>query len=174
MAQTNYHAQDMDIKLTGTSNLHPWEMKANGGASEASFIIDKGKLSSVSKLTFSLPVINLESGHRAMDKNTYKALHTDINPDISYVLTSAKVIATSGNNYRLDCIGKMTIAGTTNVTELLAIEFYDPSDQGFTVTGIKKMKMTDYNIAPPKALPGTLKTGNDISISYKVKLKNNS
>jgi polyisoprenoid-binding protein YceI len=171
-AQKNYHTQAVDIKLNGTSNLHDWEMKAVSGTSDASFIVDNGKVTSLSKMDFSLPVKNLKSGHSAMDKNTYKALNNDANPNISFVLISAVVIATGENNYKLNCVGKMTIAGTTNQTELLATGIYNPADKSFTVTGIKKMKMTDYKVTPPKALLGTLKTGDEISISYNVKFKN--
>ncbi|MCW3106452.1 MAG: YceI family protein [Segetibacter sp.] len=171
IAQTSYHGQVFDIKLTGTSNLHDWEMKAASGTSDASIVVDDGKVISLSKMNFSLPVKNLKSGRGAMDKNTYLALKTDANPNISFVLTSATVIAAGGNNYQLNCVGKMTIAGTTNQTELLATGIYDRADKSFTITGVKKMKMTDYHVKPPKALLGTLKTGNDISISYNVKFK---
>ncbi|MDB5207449.1 MAG: YceI family protein [Flavisolibacter sp.] len=169
--QINYHTQVLDIKLNGTSNLHDWEMKAVSGTSDVSFVVDNGKVTSLSKMNFSLPVKNLKSGKGGMDKNTYKALKSDANPNIAFVLTSATVKATGGNNYQLTCVGKMTIAGTTNQTELLANGTYNPTDKSFTVTGLKKMKMTDYNVQPPKALLGTIKTGNDISISYNVKFK---
>jgi polyisoprenoid-binding protein YceI len=171
IAQTNYHSQAVDIKLNGTSNLHDWEMKAGSGTGDASFVVDNGKVTSLSKMNFSLPVKNLKSGHGAMDNNTYKALNQDANPNISFVLTSATVIATGGNNYKLNCVGRMTIAGTTNQTELLATGIYNPADKSFTVTGIKKMKMTDYKVKPPKALFGTITTGDNISISYNVKFK---
>jgi polyisoprenoid-binding protein YceI len=171
IGQTNYHTQVVDIKLNGTSNLHDWEMKAVSGTSDASFVVDNGKITSLSKMNFSLPVKNLKSGHGAMDKNTYKALNNDVNPNISFVLTSATIIPAGANNYKLSCVGKMTIAGTTNQTELLATGIYNPADKSFTITGIKKMKMTDYKVKPPKALLGTIKTGDDISISYNVKFK---
>ena len=171
MTQTNYRTQIVDIKLNGTSNLHDWEMKAVSGTGVASFVVANGKVTSLSKLNFSLPVKNLKSGKSGMDKNTYKALNTDANPNISFVLTSATVVSTGGNNYRLNCQGKMSIAGRTNQTELVATGLYNPADKSFTVTGIKKMKMTDYNVKPPTALLGTIRTGNDITISYNLKFK---
>jgi hypothetical protein len=171
IAQTNYSTKAVDIKLNGTSNLHDWEMKAVSGTSAASFVVTNGKVTSLSRLSFSLPAKNLKSGKSAMDKNTYKALNTDANPNISFVLTSATVVSTGGNNYKLNCQGKMSIAGKTNQTELVATGIYNPADKSFTVTGVKKMKMTDYNVKPPTALLGTIKTGNDITISYNLKFK---
>jgi polyisoprenoid-binding protein YceI len=171
MAQTNYRTQVIDIKLNGTSNLHDWEMKAVTGTSAASFVVTNGKVTSLSKLNFSLPVKNLKSGKSRMDKNTYKALNTDANPNISFVLTSGTVVSTGGNNYKLNCQGKMSIAGKTNQTELVASGIYNPADKSFTVTGVKKMKMTDYNVKPPTVLFGTITTGDAISISYNLKFK---
>ena len=171
IAQTNYHTQVVDIKLNGTSNIHDWEMKAVSATSDASFVVENGKIISLSKMKFILPVRNLKSGHRAMDKNTYKAMNTESNPNISFELTSATVITEAINNYKLNCLGKMTIAGVTNQTELIATGIYDPSDKSFTITGVKKMKMTDYQVKPPRILLGSIKTGDNISISYNIKFK---
>lgn len=170
IAQTNYESHSMDISLKGTSTLHDWEMKAATGVSEAEFTVgESGNITSLSKLSFTLPAKNLKSGHTAMDKNTYKALKTSANPSISFVLTSAKVTSEGSNNYLLNCIGTMSIAGTTKQTDLVATAKYNPDDKSFTVTGVKKMKMTDYDVKPPTVMLGTIKTGNDISIAYNLK-----
>ena len=95
-AQTNYRTNVVDIKLNGTSNLHDWQMKAVSGTSAASFVVTNGKVTSLSKLDFSLPVKSLKSGKSGMDKNTYKALNSDANPNISFVLTSGTVVSTGG------------------------------------------------------------------------------
>ena len=172
VAQTVYQTQVMDIRLQGTSNLHDWEMKAIKGESEASFTVDsKNKITSLNKLSFTLPAKNLKSKHNQMDKNTYKALNTDKNPNISFVLSSATVTPTGDNNYKLNSIGKLTIAGITKQTELLATGKFNPADKTFTVSGSEKMKMTDYKVAPPKAMLGTITTGNDITILYNLKFK---
>ena len=170
IAQTSYESHSMDISLKGTSTLHDWEMKAATGSSEAEFTLGAdGKITSLTKLSFTLPAKNLKSGHTAMDKNTYRALKTGDNPNISFVLTSATVTSGGSNNYLLDCVGTMSIAGTTKQTDLEATARYNPSDKSFTVTGVKKMKMTDYNVKPPTVMLGTIKTGNDISIAYNLK-----
>ncbi|MEO6454688.1 MAG: YceI family protein [Ginsengibacter sp.] len=170
IAQTTYESHLMDISLTGTSTLHDWEMKTATGTSEAEFTVGAdGKITSLSKLSFTLPAVSLKSGHKVMDKNTYKALKTAANPNISFVLTSATVISEGDNNYLLNCNGALTIAGSTKATDLIATAKYNPADKSFTVTGVKKMKMTDYNVKPPTVMLGAIKTGNDISIAYNLK-----
>ena len=169
-AQTVFQSQLIDVRLTGTSTLHDWEMKAAKGSSEVAFVLDPtGKITSISRLSFTLPATSLKSEHTAMDNNTYKALNTDKNPNISFILTSGTVTSTGGNNYQINCVGRLTIAGTVKETDLIAVGKYNPADNSFTVTGVKKMKMTDYNVKPPTVMLGTIKTGNDIAISYNLK-----
>ena len=169
-AQVAFQAKAVTISLTGTSTLHDWEMKTATGSSEAAFTVDAtDKIVSISKLSFTLPVATLKSEHTMMDNNTYKALNTDKNPNISFVLTSGTVTPTGGDNYQLNCVGKLTIAGTVKETDLVAVGKYNPADKSFTVTGVKKMKMTDYNVKPPTVMLGAIKTGNDIAISYNLK-----
>lgn len=168
-AQVAFKPQSINISLTGTSTLHDWEMKANQGSTDAVFVISGDKLTSISKLSFSLPVTNLKSDSKAMDKNTYKAMNTDKNPNIQFQLTSSSITPAGANKYNIKAIGKLTISGTTKDTELNATGVYNPADKSLTVTGTKSMKMTDFNVKPPTVMLGTIKTGNDIKIAYNLK-----
>jgi len=169
IGQSKFSSKNIEIKLTGTSSLHDWEMNADNGISEAQITIgENNKITSLTGLSFTLASKSLKSDHSLMDKNTYKALKADKNPNISFVLSSATLTPAEGNNYNLKCIGKLTIAGTTNETELLATGKYNPADKSFTVTGTKKMRMTDYQVKPPTVMLGTIKTGNDIAITYNI------
>ena len=169
-AQANFHAQVTNISLTGTSTLHDWEMKAANGKSEATFIVDaNGNITSLTRLNFTLPAKNLKSKNTMMDNNTYKALDANSNPNITFVLSRATVTPKGNNTYILNCTGKLTIAGTTRETDLVATGRYNPNDHSFTVSGSEKMKMTDFNVKPPTVMMGTIKTGNDIAIAYNLK-----
>lgn len=170
VAQTTFLARSMSLSLTGTSTLHDWEMKAAGGSSDVACVVDAtGKVTDISKLNFSIPTKNLKSEHTLMDDNTYKALNADKAPTITFVLTSGTVTSLGNNNYQFNCLGKLTIAGTTRETDLVATARYNPADQSITVTGVKKMRMTDYNVKPPTVMMGTIKTGNDIAITYNLR-----
>jgi len=106
-----------------------------------------------------------------MDRNTYKALHTKKTPNISFVLLSGNVTSTGQNTYELKGIGNLTIAGTTIETDLVATLKYNPADKTFSCTGTKKFKMTQYGVKPPTVMMGTIKTGDEISISYTLTIK---
>ena len=106
-----------------------------------------------------------------MDNNTYKALNTSKNPNITFVLTSGNVTSVGVNKYQLNGMGKLTIAGKTLQTDLVTILTYNPADKSFSCTGVKKFKMTEYGVKPPTIFMGTIKTGDEISIAYNLNIK---
>lgn len=172
-AQVKYHAQAIDLKVSGTSTLHDWDIKSSKGQVDASISVADNKVT-FSGLSFSVPAESLKSGHGAMDKNTYKALNTQKNPNISFVLLSANVTPVSANTYQLKGIGKLTIAGKTMQTDLVTTLKYNPADNSFLCTGTKKFKMSEYGVKPPTVMFGTIKTGDDISISYNLTIISNN
>jgi hypothetical protein len=170
-AEVKYQARTASILIKGTSTLHDWEMKSNEGKCEALFILGaNNKLNSLTALKFNLLSKTLKSGNGMMDNNTYKALKTDAHATISFVVSSASVTQVDQFNYQIKCQGKLTIAGTTKDTELLAVGKVNPADNSLNISGTKKMKMTEYNVQPPTVMMGTIKTGDEISITYSLKL----
>lgn len=169
-AQTRFYEQALSMSIKGTSTLHDWEMKSEKGDVEAAIDITSDKIT-FSSLTFTMPANTLKSGHGMMDKNTYKALNTSKNPSITFSLKSANITPAGNNTYNFRGLGNLTIAGTTHLTDLVATLKYNPLDKTFTCIGSKKFKMTDYGVKPPTVMMGTIKTGDDISISYNLKIK---
>ena len=100
-----------------------------------------------------------------MDKNTYKALKTDNYKTISFQLADVKSVSNKGNgNFVLNTEGDLTISG---VKKRIRLNFnISIIDSKIKLTGEKKIKMTDFNIDPPKALFGTITTGDDITIKF--------
>lgn len=58
-------------------------------------------------------------------------------------------------------MGKLTIAGKTKLTDLVATLTYNAGNKTFNCTGTKKLKMSEYGVKPPTAMMGTIKTGDD-------------
>ncbi len=165
----NYRAQGLNISISGTSTLHDWTLKSDKGKCDVNFVMTGDKPTGISALSFTIPVETLKSGKSAMDKNTYKAMKADEHKNVSFALVSGKVIQKDAVTYQILTIGKMTIAGTTRQMDLLATATYNPTDKSFTVSGSEKMKMTDFNVTPPTVMFGSIKTGNDITISFSSK-----
>jgi len=169
-AQSKFHAQTVNMLLTGTSTLHDWEMKSKEGQCDATITVNDNKVT-LTSFSFSMPAESLKSEHTLMDKNTYKALNTDKNPNITLVLSSANVTPAGANTYQVKAVGKLTIAGTTKQTDVNATLKYNPATKSFTCTGTKSFKMSEYGVKPPTVMMGTIKTGDPITISYTLVIK---
>lgn len=169
-AQEKFSAQSVSILITGTSTLHDWEEKSNQGQCNATIDISGDKVT-ISSFSFSMPAKSLKSEHTMMDNNTYKALKTDKNPTISLVLSSAVVTPSGSNTYQVKATGNLTIAGTTKQTDVNATLVYNPASKTFTCKGSKTFKMTEYGVKPPTVMMGTIKTGDQITITYNLIIK---
>ena len=168
---TKFRSSNLDLSISGTSSLHDWEMKSKQGKCEVVFELgENDKITSVSGLNFSLDATTIKSEYTMMDNNTYKALKTKTNKNISFVLASGTVIQSDASSYLVKVTGNLTIAGKTQKIDLAATAKYNGADKSFTINGSKKLKMTDYGVDPPTAMFGTIKTGNDITISFSSKI----
>ena len=124
----------------------------------------------VTSLKFTIPAESLKSGKSSMDKNAYKALKTGSAKNINFVMSSSKVTPVNSTTVEIKARGKLTVAGTTQETDIVVTVKYNAADNTYTANGSKKIKMTDYNVKPPTFMMGAVKTGNDITISFNTKI----
>jgi polyisoprenoid-binding protein YceI len=137
-------------------------------AEEQSGLIEFSDLASadISRLKFSVESESLKSGKSSMDKNTFKALNTDKYKTIDFDFKDVKSIEKlNENTYTVALNGNLTVSG---VTKQVTIGFKLVIDNNLIkLNGEKSILMTDFGIDPPKALLGTIKTGNEITIAFK-------
>lgn len=161
-AQVNYSlAPGAELKLSGTSSLHDWDMVSSTATGKAEFVLESGKLTDVKSATIEMPAESIKSGKSAMDKNAYTAMKTKDHKQVKFAL---KNFTQKGNGY--DAVGDLTIAGVTK-TVSLPVTFSKTGDK-INFKGSHPFKLTDFNIDPPTALFGTVKTGNEVSIHFNV------
>lgn len=168
-AQTNMKISGEKSKMTiyGTSTLHDWEMWAEQYSGDAVIEKDDKQVTAIKSLAFSIPVESLKSGKSAMDKNTWEALKSDKHKMITYKLTNIESIKPSidGKGYIIRATGDLTIAGTTN-SESFKVYSLVLSDGTVQFKGEVDFPMTKYNVDPPTAVMGTIKTGDDITLKF--------
>lgn len=171
---SNFIAQESKINLAeskltvfGTSNLHDWDIVAKAMSGKANFNFESNVLKDIESLDFSVESEQLVSGKSGMDSNTFKALNSKKYKTINYKLTKiVKITKVSANTYTIEAQGDLTIAGTTkNITQVFTAVV---SGKKVVLSGKTKITMTQYKITPPTALFGTIKTGPDVTVDFKV------
>lgn len=161
---------ESSLTVFGTSNVHDWDVKANEIQSSGVFVMEEGALKDIERLTLTIPTEGLKSGKSGMDKNTYKALNSDKHKNIVYRLTKVNKVTASGTNkYKVETSGSLAINGVTKTVSLT----FDTTVNGNAVTlkGKTTFPMTQYDVKPPTALMGTIKTGDEVTIDFDVTYK---
>lgn len=162
------HAQqvlkaDKASKMTieGTSTLHDWTEDVTIINGKGEVALSGNQVSSISGVELTIPIEGIESEMSAMDTKTYDALKKDKHPNISYKLS--KVTQINGNT--VNALGYLTIAGVTRTIEL-NVNYKVLGNGRVEFTGEKALKMTDFGVAPPTAMFGSIKAGDDITIKF--------
>ena len=108
-------------------------------------------------------------GKSGIDKDTQKALNIDKYPTINYQLTGIESIKPSvdGRGYIIRSEGNLTINGTT-VTEKFKVYSLVREDGSLQFKGQVDFPMTTYNVEPPTAVMGTIRTADHIVIKFSV------
>lgn len=158
-------AADSVVKVEGTSTLHAWTMQTS---------IIKGEISAPNpsnwnapaKAIVTIPVVSLKSEHTKMDKLMAEALKAKTYPEIRYEMVEASPAVADDAKFVLKTRGKLTIAG---VTREVAMDVHGTraADGRYTLTGQTPIRMTNFGIKPPTAMLNTIKTGDDVKVTFR-------
>ncbi|MGJ8549215.1 YceI family protein [Winogradskyella wichelsiae] len=151
------------LEVHGTSSLHDWTLETEKQSGK--LVMAVSETLEISTLTITVEAESLKSGKSSMDNNTYEALNTDDHKTMNFNLTSVKQVdKLSDHSFKVSASGKMTISGVSK-TITIGVTVKLEADK-VLLEGEKSFKMTDFGIDPPKALLGTIKTGDDIKITF--------
>lgn len=163
------------VSLAGTSNIHAYTASTNAarvvrlqlasgvpGPNLWEAIVKPGALEA---FEIAIPAATLSSPKEGLDKNMHKALKVTEHPDITFRLSRLEAGEASGV---MRGVGTLTIAGVAReVTLALKTE---RTGATLTVSGEVQLLMTDFGIAPPKAMLGMLKTDPKVTITFETVL----
>lgn len=153
------------LKILGTSSLHDWDMVSETANGKLLVTQESGKIIEINSLTVEMPAESIKSGKNGMDKNAYKALKTAQFKTVKFDLKSASKNTDGSWNFT----GTFSIAG---VNKSVTLKIKETTLGGQTIfDGTYAFKLTDYKISPPTALMGTIKTGDDVKISFTLRFK---
>jgi len=161
-----------ELKVSGTSTLHDWTMKATSGSGKATFTVAEGQIQSISGLSVTMKAMTLKSGKSGMDDKAYDALKVKENPTITFTLREMKNLKQNGSSITYTAVGELSIAGVKR-----AVTFTGTGKAGedsFKFEGKTSFKLTDFKMDPPTAMFGTIKTGDDVTVAFNVTFKNSA
>lgn len=166
-AQKNFaiDAAKSTFSVSGTSTMHDWTMKSASGSGTANLTVTNSKLEKITSLSISLASESIKSEKTSMDKVAYKTLKTDKFKTIKYVLKSA----TKANETTWNLVGTYTIAGVAK--EVKTTVKATVTNGVVTLDGSNKITFTQFGMKSPTAMLGTIKTGEDLTVKFSIKLK---
>lgn len=169
MGQSQYNlSSTQELKVSGTSTLHDWEMITEDARGEAKITTADGLITQIEKLSVNFPVESLKSGSNRMDRTAYSAIEADKHKQVRFVLT--KVSSISANTIVAE--GNLTIAGSTRPVTFRT--HYSINNQTIQFSGSEKITFSQFDLDPPTALLGTVRTGDDLEIQFDVKFNTSS
>jgi hypothetical protein len=163
------------VVVSGTSNIHEYTAtttqvrltrvqvaSAVQGGSLWQDVVRPGVLEA---FEISIPAATLTSPKDGLDKNMHKALKVQQHPDITFRLRRLEP-GTGATTFK--GVGLLRIAGVER--EVTLDISTDRTDAGLVVKGSVALLMTDFGIAPPKAMLGMLKTDPRVTVSFETVL----
>ena len=161
------------ISIAGTSNIHAYSaattsarlVQAKATTAGNAFWSDVLSPGALEVFELAVPVATLRSGNDGLDKNMHKALKAVAHPQITFSFVR---FVTGGAPGTVQAQGRLTVAG---VERDIALEITTARNgDTFVVKGHVQLLMTDFGIAPPKAMLGMLKTDPKVTVTVEAVL----
>lgn len=156
------------VVVKGTSTLHDWEMKA---AEFTAYAVTEAKGADAIVINEGMAAFKsakLLSESSGMDKKAHEALKVSKYPEIVFKVTSPAQLGLANQKGQLK--GDLTIAGVTKQVAV-PVSLLAQGTNKWILNATMKFKMSDYGIAPPTALMGTVKSGDEIEMVFKLTFK---
>ncbi|MGM0579937.1 MAG: YceI family protein [Bacteroidota bacterium] len=166
--QLTVNESNTKLSIDGTSSVHDWTMDAEEFDGKADVTTENGALKSINSLSFNVPVKSLKSGKSGMDDNAYEALKAKNHPTIKYQFRSMDNVKVNGNTTTMDTKGVLTIGG---VRKIVNMKVTADANNGIAFKGDITFKMSVFEIDPPTAVFGTIKTGDQVTIKFNAQYK---
>ncbi|HUX60297.1 MAG TPA: YceI family protein [Ignavibacteriaceae bacterium] len=112
-------------------------------------------------------VYSLDCGLEAMNEDMYHAMKAAQFPTLRYDLIDAHLSskADSAGWFELETKGELTIAGETNVVDII-VKVLHMQNGSYRLIGSKSLMMKDYGIEPPSHLWGLVKAHNRLKVFF--------
>jgi polyisoprenoid-binding protein YceI len=166
MAQS-FKVKNYKMTVKGESSLHDWESVVQKLECKGSYKIENNILTDIKETVVKITVESIKSPKgRIMDNKTYDAFNYEKYPQITFTLNSKKI---DSSNLTADLKGTLAMAGYSRPIDIqISYKIFGNGD--LQIIGSKKLKMTDFKMEPPTAMMGTVKVGDEVTVSFDIVL----
>jgi len=119
-----------------------------------------------------VPVDDLECGRSKMNHDLQEAMKSDQYPGILFSLESTEVLGEPSwkdGGFPVAATGLLTVAGVQKRIETDATA-WSMDDGTYRVTGSLPIRMTDYNVTPPRVLRGLIRVRDEITVRFDLRV----
>ena len=168
-----FSVESVEVLVTGGSTLHDWQATCSEVIEyPATLSLDLQEGGVIEDFTFKVGVHSMDGGRGAtMNKKILKALKAETHPYIQFMQNNPSTYPGfgDGGSSAFSVVGMVSVAGvnkeiTVDVTATLDGDI-------LTMSGEQAMQLSEYDIEPPTAMFGQIKTKNDISVIFEFKYK---
>ena len=169
---TFFSAKSHELKISGTSNLHDWTASVPRMNTSAELVVVNGKLEAINRMVVEIDATAIKGSEGSiMDRKIAETLKADKNPNIVFRMTRINEISQTGSDFNVRAAGTLTVGGVNRPLDVV-VKGRVLSNGEVQFTGVKDMKMTTWQLNPPRAMMGALRTADDVTVNFSVTLKN--
>ena len=175
LAQPSYYtlSENSTMVIKGTSTIHDWE--ADVEEMDVTIALAPDRLqkesmnSPVESFSIVVPVKSIESGKGRMNRKIYEALEEENYPQINFELVSAEINGenSSMDSFKLNATGTLTIKGNAKEVSF-PVQVTRIDENSFRFEGSYSLNMENYEVDPPSAMFGTIKSGEEVEIVFNI------
>ena len=161
------------LSIEGSSTLHSWTVDATRFS--VTFCIpptwfespDNWTGEDVARLSVIVPVEGLDGGRNKMNRDLKNALNYDEYKNIRFEWGDIRLTGKTDIGWHAEVEGSVTVAGVTRAVSFDADLSYNEWSQ-VVAKGRVPLKMTDFDVDPPTALFGVIRTDDEIEIKFEI------
>lgn len=166
--QHNVNVVQSTLTINGTSTFHKWTMELVDFEGKGIISQPSDKEIEITDSHFRCAVNAIRSSEKKMTQKAHAALNEPEYPEIILSGKHAVLHKVSAHSFNGKLIGMLSIAGITKEKEIEIEGTRDGDD--YRLGGSVEIHMNEFGIHPPRALLGTIKTGNMVIVSFSFKL----